>query len=125
MRVDNARLETAVYERAGVPVVSLLGEVDLHSAPHVGSAVDKAVGSGPRDLIIDLTNVSYMDSSGFGVLLGVAKRLRPNGRRVNLVGCNEAIRRMLRITRLDTVFGLFSSLEEAVASLEPERTSSQ
>jgi anti-sigma B factor antagonist len=61
-----------------------------------------------------MEHVTYMDSSGFGTLLSATKRLRPEGGTVNLVHCNSAIDRMLRITRLNTVFGIFQSVDEAI-----------
>lgn len=118
MRVENARLETAVTEVSGVPVVTASGEIDVYTAPDFKTAINQPINSGATSLVIDLTNVSYMDSSGFGALLGVTKRVRPKGGAVHLVGCSDAITRMLKITRLDTVFGLFADLDEAIAAIK-------
>jgi len=120
LRVESVRLETATYEVAGTPVIDVSGEIDVYSAPELKSAINKAIDSGAANLIVDLADVGYMDSSGFGILLGATKRLRPKGGRINLVGCGEGIERMLRITGMDTVFGLFPNVEGAVDSLEQE-----
>ena len=116
LRVENIRLETEVGEMADVPVLKVAGEIDVYTAPELRAAINEAIGSGATDLIIDLTDVGYMDSSGFGMLLGAAKRVKPKGGTINLVGCSEAVGRMLSITRLDTVFGVFSEVKQAVES---------
>ena len=98
---------------AGVPVLGVTGEIDVFTAPEFKIAINEAIESGVTDLVVDLTQVSYMDSSGFGTLLGATKRVRPKGGSINLVGCNDAIERMMKITRLDSVFNLFRTLDEA------------
>ena len=113
MRVEKIRLETAMRTEAGVPVLGVTGEIDVFTAPEFKIAINEAIESGLTDLVVDLTQVSYMDSSGFGTLLGATKRVRPNGGSINLVGCNDAIERMMKITRLDSVFNLFRTLDEA------------
>ena len=120
MAAEGVRLDTAIREAAGIPVVEVGGEVDIYTAPEFESAINQAVDAGAKHLIIDLTNVSHMDSSGFGNLLSVAKRLRPKGGSVNLVGCRDGIERMLRITRLDTIFGMHPTVDEAVEALGKE-----
>lgn len=117
LRVESIRLETAVSQVADVPVVRATGEIDVYTAPDFKSSISQAMNSGAKNLVIDLTDVSYMDSSGFGTLLGATKRLRPKGGKINLVGCSEAIERMLKITRLDSIFGMFSSVDDALADL--------
>lgn len=117
MRVENIRLETAIGEKSGIPVVTVAGEIDVFTASEFKSAINKAANAGAANLVVDLTDVSYMDSSGFGVLLGATKRMRPRGGGINLVGCNPAIERMLVITNLDTIFGMFKSVDDAMEML--------
>lgn len=111
------RLQTNVEESSGVPIVRVAGEIDVFTAPSFKSAVSRAIESKAGDLIIDLTDVGYMDSSGFGTLLSATKRIKPVGGSVILVGCSEAIERMLNITHLDTIFAVCSNLDEAMASI--------
>lgn len=102
--------------QSGIPVLGVVGEIDVYTAPEFKSAINRAIETGTTKLVIDLTQVSYMDSSGFGTLLSATKRVRPKGGSINLVGCSEAIERMMRITRLDTVFNLYRTVEEAAAA---------
>ena len=118
MKFESARLKTAVEEVSDVPVIKVSGEIDVHTAPNFKTALNKAINSGATDLIVDLSDVSYMDSGGFGALLGAVKRVKPEGGSINLVGCSEAIERMLKITRLDTIFGVQCKLEDAITSLK-------
>lgn len=114
MQFENNRLQTSVKQVAGVHIVKVSGEIDVYTAPEFKSAIGQAILSGAKDIIIDLADVDYMDSSGFGSLLGATKRVRPKGGSINLFGCSEAIERMLKITRLDTIFGIFPNLDAAV-----------
>jgi anti-sigma B factor antagonist len=119
VQFDTVRLDTEVQELSGVHVVRVAGEIDVYTSPELKSALNKAITSGAVNLVVDLTAVDYMDSSGFGTLLGATKRVRPKGGTINLVGCSEAVARMLTITRLNTIFGVFSSLDDALKSMSP------
>jgi anti-sigma B factor antagonist len=101
-------------EREGLNVLDAVGEIDIFTTPAFKSAVYDVISRGQKQLIINMEQVAYMDSSGFGALLGATKQLRPAGGKVNLVKCNRPISRMLRITRLDTIFGVYSSEDEAM-----------
>lgn len=112
--MENIRLETSTRRADGFEVLDVSGEIDVYTAPQFKEAVNSIIAAGQKDLIINMARVTYMDSSGFGTLLSATKRLRPEGGTVNLVACNSAIERMLKITRLNTVFGTFGSVEEAL-----------
>lgn len=117
-QVKNANLKTSVENVSEVPVLKVAGEIDLYTSPDFKSAIISIIDSGAKDIIIDLTDVSYMDSGGFGVLLGAVRKVKPLGGSINLVGCGENIRRILSITRLDTIFKLFESVDEAVKAIK-------
>lgn len=89
--------------------IAVAGQIDLSTVPELKSALTDAVEGGSRHVLVDLADVRYMDSSGFGVLLGATKRLRPVGGALYLVGCTPAIERLLQITRLNTIFELYPS----------------
>lgn len=112
--MENIRLDTSIREREGLKILDAAGEIDIFTAPRFKSAVYDVISRGQKQLIINMEQVAYMDSSGFGALLSATKQLRPEGGKVNLVKCNRSISRMLRITRLDTIFGVYSSEEEAM-----------
>lgn len=109
---EEQRLVADLQVADPVCVVALQGEIDLSTAPLLQEALRDATARAPH-VILDMGRVSYMDSSGFGTLLGATKRLRPQGGSLHLVGCNPTIERMLQITRLDTLFDTHRSEEDA------------
>jgi anti-sigma B factor antagonist len=115
--MENIRISSRVRETEGLPVIDVSGEVDIYTTPQFKEAVNEILQQGHIHIIINLTDVSYMDSSGFGTLLSATKRLRPQNGGIYLVGCNEAVSRMLDITRLNTIFTVVHTEEEAVASV--------
>lgn len=115
--MDEIRLETRTRTNTGLPVIEVAGEIDLYTAPMFKQALNQTIEDGNKNILVNMTGVSYMDSSGFGTLLGVTKRVRPDGGSVNLIGCNDAIARMLKITRLNTIFGLFEDEDTAVRAV--------
>jgi anti-sigma B factor antagonist len=116
--VDNLRLHTHVRQDAPAPVLVVAGEIDVFTAPLFKQAVVNLVAEGHRHLFLDMREVSFMDSSGFGALLGATKRLRPEGGSLNLIGCNKTIQRMLHLTRLDTILGVYETEREAMAAAQ-------
>lgn len=114
--MDNARIETSLRHVDGVPVMDVTGEIDIYTTPQFKDAVTAAIDEGKSSIVINMTNVTYMDSSGFGTLLSATKRLRPADGALYLSGCNEAITRMLQITRLNTIFGIYATEEEALSA---------
>jgi anti-sigma B factor antagonist len=112
--LEGIRLETEFRDIDGIKVLDVAGEIDVYTAPQFKEAVNSVLAAGQKHLVINMANVTYMDSSGFGALLSATKRLRPSGGSVNLVKCSGAIDRILKITRLNTVFSTFESVEEAI-----------
>jgi anti-sigma B factor antagonist len=115
------RLGIDVQRVSGYPVLSVSGEIDIYTAPLFKQAVVRLVTEGNNEVIIDLTNVTFMDSSGFGTLLGATRRLRPSGGGLFLAGPNSTIQRMLRLTRLDTIMRIFETPQQAADALSGAR----
>jgi len=116
--LEGIRLETGLREISGTKILDVAGEIDVYTAPQFKEAVNGIIATGQKHLIINMGEVTYMDSSGFGTLLSATRRLRPQGGTINLVKCNNAIDRILRITRLNTVFATFDTVDEAIAATQ-------
>lgn len=116
--MEGIRLETGLREIDGTKILDVTGEIDVYTAPQFKEAVNSIIAAGQKHLIIDMGDVTYMDSSGFGTLLSATRRLRPQGGTINLVRCNTAIDRILRITRLNTVFAMFDSVDDALKATQ-------
>lgn len=115
--MEGIRLETGLRDVDGRKVLDVAGEIDVYTAPQFKEAVNGILAGGQKDLLINMAAVTYMDSSGFGTLLSATKRLRPRGGTVSLIKCSSAIDRILRITRLNTIFGTYDSVDEALEAL--------
>lgn len=112
-------IEFAVREeqpRPGTTVLFVEGEADLHVAPDLRAHLTEAIDSGAVELIVDLSETTFVDSMTLGVLLGTMKRLREPGGRVRLVVSRPDIRRIFEITLLVGLFPLYETLEEALAA---------
>lgn len=115
--MENIRIETNLRYTNDIPVLDVAGEIDIYTTPQFKDAVNEAIKAGKQAVIINMNQVTYMDSSGFGTLLSATKRLRPINSSLLLAGCNDAITRMLQITRLNTIFGVYKTEQEAVSAV--------
>jgi anti-anti-sigma factor len=83
-----------------VCVVHLEGEVDVAVVPEIRRALDATITGGCRDMVLDLTNVTYADSSALGLLVWIDHKLAPRGGKLVLVGANRDVTRMLELSGL-------------------------
>jgi anti-sigma B factor antagonist len=95
-------------------VVSVTGEIDLFTAPEFKQRVSGPIDAGRRRLIVDLTATTFIDSSSLGVLIGAHRRLRRLNGSLKIVVGGEPILKTFRITGLDGVFTIVSTLDEAL-----------
>jgi anti-sigma B factor antagonist len=79
-------------------------------------AVGRHFEAGPVSLVLDLTQVGFIDSSGLGAILAVLKRM-PKGGELVICGTTEAVGSMFKLTRMDRVFTICKTVDEAVAAL--------
>jgi len=101
---------------AGTSVVAVAGEIDVASTPQLRSALHELTGGADiRRLVVDLDTVGFIDSSGLGVLIGCARRLRPDGELL-LVCTRPNIIRVFEVTGLDTLFPIHASVPDALKS---------
>ncbi len=104
-------MEHAVREEQGNLVVSFRGEVDLEHSPKARAVLLGCVERG-RDVFVDLSGVSYIDSSGVASLVEAFQASRKKGLKFALVSVNAAALRVLELARLDKVFTIHESLPE-------------
>ena len=81
------------------------------------------IGQGAKEVVVDLSDTTFIDSTTLGVLVGGVKRLRPNGGQLSLVCSDRNITKIFEITGLDKVFPIYATRDEAVepASSDPTR----
>jgi anti-sigma B factor antagonist len=95
-------------------VLRITGEIDVYTAPELRERVIHLIDGGTRHLIIDLRQVTFLDSTGLGALVGSLKRLRTHGGSLKLVTSAERIMEIFRITGLNRAFALYPSVEDAM-----------
>lgn len=109
-------MTTAVTTRDGATVLTVTGEVDLATAPALENAIDAALGSEPASLIIDLTAVTFLASAGMAALVAAHQRAG-EATSIVVVADGPATSRQLKMTSLDQVFALHTTLDAALAEL--------
>jgi len=96
-------------------VIALAGEVDLYTAPEFKQQLLDVIGDGAKEVVVDFSRTTFIDSTTLGVLVGGVKRLRPAGGRLSIVCTDRNITKIFEITGLDKVFPIHESREEALA----------
>lgn len=107
-------LTVTTADRDGVAVVKVGGEVDVYTAPQLRGALDREIAEGRVRLVIDLDDVTFLDSTGLGVLVGRLKLVRKQAGWLRLVCSNDRILRVFRITGLDKVFAIVEDVDVAL-----------
>lgn len=108
-------LRINMSEHDGVQVVSPKGEIDVFTAEKLKGALHEAESlCDEHDLVVDLSEVTFLDSTGIGVLVGALRRRREQGATLHLVTDQESILKILSITNLDTVFSVHPDRQTAL-----------
>jgi anti-sigma B factor antagonist len=95
-------------------VISLAGEVDLYTAPEFKQQLLDVISQGGKNVIVDFSDTTFIDSTTLGVLVGGVKRLRSNDGQLSLVCSDRNITKIFEITGLDRVFTIYPTRGEAV-----------
>ena len=95
-------------------VIELGGEVDLYTAPEFKERMVELIEAGKKQIVVDLSQATFIDSTTLGVLVGGVKRLRPAGGSLALVCTDENITKIFEITGLDRVFPIHPSRDDAL-----------
>ena len=90
----------------GKSVLRVRGQLDALSAPDLRPELDRLVYDGNQEIIVDLSELKLIDSSGVGALVGLYKRVRAAGGEVRFVGVTSQPLVIFKLLRLDMVFGL-------------------
>ncbi|MCW8914942.1 MAG: STAS domain-containing protein [Magnetovibrio sp.] len=109
-------MEISISEQNGVQVASVTGEVDLSTSPQVREALLKELGMG-KGVIVDLSGVAYIDSSGVASLVEAFQTAKSKGQGFALAQVSETPMRVLKLARLDQVFVIYETVDEAVNAL--------
>jgi len=126
-------LEAAHWELALVPVIEptfkvaefgrwavmrVTGEIDMATAPRLRQHVLTVTTRKPEGLVLDLDRVDFIDSTGLGVMVGAAKRMRMIEGGFRIVCSQSHLNELFKLTRLNEVFDLYETLEDALANVD-------
>lgn len=89
------------------------------SAQFFAQTLKRALETEPGHVLVDLSEINYIDSTGIGELVGYLGRFRDTGRKLVLVNPSERIRKLLKIAKLDDLFPIYDTLDAALAELDP------
>jgi anti-sigma B factor antagonist len=98
-------------------VLPLEGEIDLHVSPRVTAALGAMIDQKPERIVVDLSAVSYIDSSGLAVLIEGMQKVEEYGGKFVLAGLQDKVRPIFEMARLDQVFIIFPHVDAALAAV--------
>jgi anti-sigma B factor antagonist len=98
----------------GVVVVQVDGQLIVGNRHELKDLVQAALERGERRLLIDFSRTGYIDSSGLGALVSISKRIREAGGELRLAGLNDDLRSLFELTKLDTLFTITETPEQAL-----------
>jgi anti-sigma B factor antagonist len=99
-----------------VTVIAVEGQLIVGNRQELKQTVLDALEGGARKFLIDFSGTGYIDSSGLGVLVSLSKKIREHGGELRLANLNDDLRSLFELTKLDTLFQISKSREEAQAS---------
>jgi anti-sigma B factor antagonist len=98
-------------------VLPLECEIDLHVSPRISTALAAMIEQKPPRLVVDLSKVTYIDSSGLAVLIEGMQNVEAYGGKFILAGIQENVKPIFEIARLDQVFIIFPHVDAALAAI--------
>ncbi|MBB2908783.1 anti-sigma B factor antagonist [Streptosporangium becharense] len=101
--------------------MAVVGEIDLYTAPRLQAEFARLLDEGRTTLVVlDMSAVEFCDSTGMNVLLSALKRLRERGGTLEVAGPRPAVRKILQVTGLDSVFVVHDAVPEKLLTSEPQ-----
>jgi anti-sigma B factor antagonist len=110
-------VEYETSERDGVRVVHLHGAIDVSRAMELRDLLGEQIDSSSAKILLDLSDVNLIDSSGIGILVTAHRRADGQGARFGLAGAAGTVARVFEMTRTNKLLSLYDSVDEGVAAL--------
>lgn len=110
-------LEIAVKEVDGICIVTLVGTLTTGTTLSIAEAkIVKLIEGGQRRIVLDVSQISYCDSGGLGMLVSASGTMDEHGGKMRIAGANEKMVRTFRLTHTDNIFALDANVEQALES---------
>jgi anti-sigma B factor antagonist len=114
MAQDTLTIDVSTARNGHVQLFALSGSLDIATSPSLRAALLEAAEHGHHDIVVDLSRLEFVDSTGLGALIGAHKRATEKSGSIRLVAIEGQILRLLRITGLLGVFAVYPTLEDAL-----------
>lgn len=108
-------MEIQVRNHTDAAVIEVRGEVDLYTSPQVREAILGAMSARTPTVVVDLSGVGYMDSSGVATLVEGLQSSRAYGGAFRLAGLGDTVRQVFKFAKLEKVFEIYFNTQEALA----------
>jgi anti-sigma B factor antagonist len=105
-----------VRKQNDVTLFEVQGQLIVGNRQELKQKVLEELEAGARRFLLDFSGTGYIDSSGLGVLVSLSKKIREHGGELRLANLNEDLRTLFELTKLDTLFHIATSRDEALAS---------
>jgi anti-anti-sigma factor len=106
----------AIKKQGEIVVVDVEGQLIVGNRQELKQRVLDELEKGERKFLIDFSQTGYIDSSGLGVLVSLSKKIREQGGELRLAGLNADLQTLFELTKLDTLFAITKTAEEALAA---------
>jgi len=105
-------------ESGDIVIFDINGEIDLYNAPEIKEKIKEEMNKGKVNIIINLDKVSYIDSSGIGVLISSLSNLKKVGGALKLINVYASVRKVFELTKLTSFFDIYDSESDAIAAFK-------
>jgi anti-anti-sigma factor len=107
-----------VEAKDDITICRLEGDVNINTAPEIKKAITELVDQKPPKLIVNLSKVKYIDSSGLAVMVEMLKRVKGYGGRLKLTGLSPMIKSMFEIIQFNKIFDIVATEENAITAFK-------
>ena len=109
-------MNTTIKNEGDISIISLTGSLDTNTSKEAEDQINKLLEEGSIKLLIDLTDLDYISSSGLRILLSTSKKLKPLKGEMRICGLNETVNEVFEISGFTMIFKIFKTIEEAKTS---------
>ena len=108
-------MEINLREKENILLLDVDGEVDLYNAPEIKEVIKEQIDNNKRQIIINLDEVSYIDSSGIGALISSLSNLKKIGGGLKIIHVHDSVKKVFELTKLTSFFEIYDNEDEAIA----------
>lgn len=109
-------MSVTIKEQGDITIIYLEGMISVEYSVELEQELERTLDAGTRKIVIDLSQVELLSSSGLRTLISAQKRAKTNKYRLVLCGFSQTILKVIKLVELETLFEIYNSLDEALNS---------